>query len=125
MTGGAMEERIFFNQRGVSVSNARFIVNGQTYAMNGVTSVKQAVRHPSRLVPIILGIVGLIALFNGGMIFGGALLAVTVFWWIRDKSVWIVVLNSSSGETKALTSQDKSYIDGVIGALNQSIVYRG
>ena len=122
-----MEEKIFFDGNGVSVSNARFIVHGQTYAMNGVTSVKQAVRYPSRLGPVVLGLIGLIALINGGsgIIWGVVLLAATVFWWIKQKPKWIVVLNSSSGETQALTSEDRSYINGVIEALNQSIIHRG
>jgi hypothetical protein len=122
-----MEEKVFFDSNGVSVSNARFIVHGQTYAMNGVTSVKQAVTHPSRLGPIVLGIIGLIVLTSGGngVIWGGILLAVTVLWWIKQKPEWIVVLNSSSGETQALTSEDRSYISGVIEALNQSIIHRG
>jgi hypothetical protein len=122
-----MEEKVFFSHNGVSVSNARFIVHGQTYAMNGVTSVKQAVKEPSRLGPVILGVIGLIALLNGGngIIFGVALLAATVLWWMRQKPEWIVVLNSSSGETQALTSEDRSYISGVIEALNQSIIHRG
>ncbi|WP_052338400.1 DUF6232 family protein [Luteimonas huabeiensis] len=122
-----MEEKIFFDRNGVSVSNARFIVHGQTYAMNGVTSVKQAVKHPSRLGPIVLGLIGLIALINGGggIFLGIVLLAATVFWWVRQKPEWIVVLNSSSGETQALTSEDRSYINGVIEALNQSVIHRG
>ena len=123
-----MEEKVFFDQGGVSVSNARFIVNGQTYAMNGVTSVKQGVKNPSRLGPVVLGIVGFIALLSGGttgVVWGVILLAIAILWGVKQRSEWIVVLNSSSGETQALTSQDRSYIDGVIGALNQSIIHRG
>lgn len=120
-----MEEKMFFNQGNVSVSNARFIVNGQTYAMNGVTSVKQAARHPSRLGPIVAGIIGLLLLFNAAVGWGLAFLAVAVVWWVTQKSEWIVVLQSSSGETKALTSTEKPFIDGVINALNESIVHRG
>jgi hypothetical protein len=120
-----MEEKIFFNQGGVSVSNARFIVHGQTYAMNGVTSVKQAARHPSRVGPIIAGIVGLILLLNSAIGWAVVFLAAAVIWWIAQKSEWIVVLQSSSGETKALTSNEKPFIEGVINALNDSIVHRG
>lgn len=121
-----MDEKFFFNQGNVSVSNARFIVDGQTYAMNGVTSVKQGVRHPSRVLPIVLGVIGLLVIFGGGsQVFGILLLAAAVLSWVLQKSVWIVVLNSSSGETQALTSKDKIYIEGVISALNESIVYRG
>ncbi|WP_082190273.1 DUF6232 family protein [Frateuria defendens] len=120
-----MEEKIFFDQGGVSVSNARFIVHEKTYAMNGVTSVKQVVTLPSRGGPIIVGLFGLVAMFAGSIIAGAALLAAAVFWWIKQKSDWLVVLSSSSGETQALTSKDRGYIDAVIAALNQSIVHRG
>ena len=123
-----MEEKVFFDQGGVSVSNSRFIVHGQTYAMNGVTSVKQAVKNPSRLGPIVLGFFGLMLLLGGSttsVIWAVILLALAVFWWIKQKPEWIVVLNSSSGETQALTSQDRTYIDGVINALNNSIIHRG
>ena len=54
-----MEETFFFNDRSVSVSNARFIANGQTYAMSGITSVKTFREDPSYQGPIILGLLGL------------------------------------------------------------------
>ncbi|SHL63346.1 DUF6232 family protein [Rhodanobacter sp. OK091] len=120
-----MEEKMFFNQEGVSVSNARFIVNGQTYAMNGVTSVKQAVRHPSRLGSVVAGVIGLIVLFSGAIGWGLVFLAAAIIWWVAQKTEWIVVLQSSSGETKALTSKERSFIEGVVTALNESIVHRG
>ena len=123
-----MEEKIFFAQGSVSVSNSRFIVHGQTYVMNGVTSVKQVVNYPSKLWPFLTGLAGFIIMFDGtarSIIFGGLILGAAIFWWIRQKPDWIVVLNSSSGETKALNSKDQAFINGVIQALNDSIVYRG
>lgn len=119
-----MEETVFFNQAGVSVSNARFIVNSQTYAMNGVTSIKQAVNHPSRLGPIVLGFIGFLFLF-GSIVLALIFLAAAILWWMNQKPEWFVILSSASGETKALSSNDKTYIDGVINALNQSIIHRG
>ncbi len=35
-----------------------------------------------------------------------------------------VILMSASGESKALTSNDKTYIDRVVNALNEAIVAR-
>lgn len=122
-----MEEKMFFEENGVSVSNARFIVRGQTYAMSGVTSVKKEENPPSRLVPIALGLIGGFGLFNGtdDIFWAFMFLALAVFVWSRQKSEWIVILNSSSGETQALKSMDGSYIEGVVEALNRSIIYRG
>ena len=123
-----MEEKVFFAQGPVSVSNSRFIVHGQTYAMNGVTSVRQAVNNPSRFWPLVLGFFDLIIMLGGSagaIIFGGLLLGLAIYWWTRQKPDWIVVLSSSSGETRALSSKDRVFIDGVIQALNDSIIHRG
>lgn len=139
-----MEERIFFNEGGVSVSNARFVVNGQTYAMNAVTSVKQAINQPAHMGPLFLGLLGLIVFALGfpqqagstaiaspsfnqisAMVFGAAIVAFSVFWGLQEKPDYIVVLSTSSGESQALKSTDRLYVQSVIGALNQSIVHRG
>lgn len=122
-----MEEKIFFERDGVSVSSARFTVHGQTYAMSGVTSVKQDVIHPSRLGPFLIGFLGCVGMMTekGEFLWGLLTLVIALLWWINQKSIWIVVLNSSSGETKALKSNSSSYIKNVIAALNESIVYRG
>jgi uncharacterized membrane protein len=121
-----MEEKTFFDTGNVRVTNARFIVDGQTYAMNGVTSVKQAARHPSRVGPTLWALIGLLLVVTGAaVVLGLILLVVALLWGFGQKPVWIVVLSSSSGEAQALTSQDRDYIDGVISALNESIVHRG
>ena len=122
-----MEETSFFNEGGVSVSNARFIADNQTYAMSGVTSVKEFRQDPSRKVPIIMGIIGVLALAGGGTVtlVGLALLAGAVGIWFLNKPEFSVLLSSASGEAKALTRQDGEFISKVVGALNNAIVHRG
>lgn len=122
-----MEEKSFFSDGGVSVTNARFIAQGQTYAMSGITSVKSFRQDPSRKGPIILGIVGVLALGGGGSVtVGGLLLAAgAVAWWFLQKPEFSVLLSSASGETKALASQDGDFISKVVNALNDAIVHRG
>ena len=123
-----MDEQIFFNQDGVSVSNARFIVSGQTYAMSAVTSVKQAVRPPSRGGPILLGIVGFLICFIGttsAIVVGLFMIICAIALGIKQKPEYIVVLNTSSGESQALKSVDRLYVESVVNALNHSIIHRG
>jgi proline racemase len=122
-----MEEKSFFTQGGVSVTNARFIAHGQTYAMSGVTSVKQFRQDPSRKGPIILGVIGLLAMAGGGKAVFVALLllAGAVAWWLSQKPEFSVLLSSASGEAKALTSRDGKFISDVVNALNDAIVHRG
>lgn len=126
--GEKMEEKIFFNQGNVSVSNSRFIVDGQTYAMNNVTSVKSGVVKPNRLGSIIIGLIGLAMVLSGsgGVLIGGlVLLAIAVLSWMGNKKQYTVLLHTSSGENQALASPDESYIRTVINSLNDAIVSRG
>lgn len=123
-----MEETSFFNQGNVSVSNSRFIVDGQTYAMNGVTSVKTGKTDPSRVGPVIVGVIGLGAMSNGGVgfiIIGLIMLGLAIFWATKQRPELSVVLNSSSGEAQALVSKDATYINSVVSALNNAIIHRG
>jgi len=123
-----MEEISFFDSRNVSVSSARFIVSGQTYAMSGVTSVKTGRKDPSRMGPIILVLIGVCAMLAGTMepvLVGLVLVGLGVYWFTQQKPELSVVLNSASGEAQALTSTDADFINGVITALNNAIVHRG
>ena len=123
-----MDEQVFFDQDGVSVSNARFIVNGQTYAMSAVTSVKQTVKEPSRVGVVIVAVVGLLICLIGNaaaIVIGLFTFALAIFVGATQKSEYIVVLSTSSGESQALTSDDSSYVESVVSALNQSIIHRG
>ncbi|MCG4454468.1 DUF6232 family protein [Pseudomonas sp. MMS21-TM103] len=122
-----MDEKIFFNQGNVSVSNSRFIVDGQTYAMSNVTSVKSGATPPDRGTAIIIAIIGLACLFGSGWVFvaGIVALAIAILVWIGSKAKYSVILNTSSGENQALVSEDESYISNVISSLNEAIVSRG
>jgi hypothetical protein len=119
-----MEERTFFEYEDVKVTNARFISGGQTFAMNNVTSVKPYIEKPSRVAGIIVLLIGIGVMSNsfgvGLVIAAGA----AIYLW-SQKTVFHVLLATSAGETKALKTYQREYLDQVIGALNNAIVYRG
>ncbi len=123
-----MEERVFFEQGNVKVTNARFVVSSQTYAMNGVTSVKSYVTPPDRkgaIIAVAVGIVLFLALDGGAKLFGLAVAGIAGWLLTQMKNTHSVFLSSASGEVQALADQDETFISGVIGALNQALVYRG
>ena len=127
-----MEEKVFFDNGDVTVTNARFISNGQTYVMSNITSVKNLIEDPSKTGPVIFiiigGIIALAGLGNtsfGAILVGAAILAVGVLWFKGLKSKYYVALATASGETRALTSEDKSFIDTIVKALNDAIIHRG
>ena len=119
-----MEETTFFDQGGVKVTNSRFIVQGQTYAMNGVTSVKNGETSPSRTGSIVAVVIG-IATTAAGSMWGLIFIIGAIFWWVKQKPTYHILLSSASGENEALSGQDSAYIKGVIAALNDALVHRG
>lgn len=122
-----MREQTFLNEGSVTVTNARFIVYGQTYAMSGVTSVKSLEFPPSRKGPIILIVIGIISMLagKGAILVGILFLAAGIGWWLLQKSKYSVALSSASGEVQALTSKDGDFVFRVVNALNEAIVARG
>lgn len=119
-----MEEQVFLDEKGVKVTNARFITYGKTQALAGITSVSTLVKNPNRLWPIILIILGGILAFNGE-IGWGVLSLVGILWLVLQKSTYYVQLESASGISNALESKDKDFIFRVVDALNDAIVARG
>lgn len=124
-----MDEIEFYKGGNVSITNARFLVGSTTYAMNGVTSVKRGQTDPSKAAPVIAGLIGLAMVFVATTFLfkaiGVGLFLLAVVWFRSIKPEYIVVLNSASGESQALSSQDVKYINDVINALNEAIIHRG
>lgn len=122
-------ETAFLDTQNVLVTNARFIVNNQTYAMNGVTSVKDGYIKPKRAVWIVLAIISALMIFGADTGMGKfiALIFAAIFAFIAYslKPTGIVILQTSSGEVKAVESKDIGFIINIVNALNTAIIHRG
>ena len=131
----ATTEKIFLDAQGVKVTNARFIVHKQTYAMSSVSSVKVGVtdKTPSKTAPVVITAIGAVWLFgafsNGfkAIIIPLVMIVLGISWYLSIKTVYEykIVLTTSSGETTALISTSEPDIRVVETALNDAIVYRG
>ena len=138
-----MAEDTFLNEAGVTVTNSRFIVPAQTYAMSGITAVKSQRNESSRICPVVfiaLGVGVILSILsdpsthgtygiNIGLIVGVGIgiviVALGIFWLLSLKPTFSVVLSSASGESTALTSKDSEYISRIIEAINNAIIARG
>lgn len=118
------EEKVFFESGDVKVTSSRFITFGKTQALGGITAVSSHYISPKRMGPIIVGIVGLIC-FAFSWIVAVIVIAAAVLWWISQKTIYFVRLESASGATDALSSKDREFIMQVVDALNDAIVHRG
>lgn len=131
-------EKVFFDTHGVKVTNARFVVSQQTYAMASVSSVKvgRTDKTPSSAGAagfIVLGaLIAAPTLQNirehwGFTVVGVVFLLAGIVWLksIKPKFEYKLILTTSSGETTALTSFSEPDIRAVEDALNRAIIYRG
>lgn len=128
MSGQA--ETTYYTNGRVMVTNARFVVDAETYAISGITSVKLGVKKPNRILPILLIVLTYLVLTKGG---GPANLSIWhwllallpgVLWMALQRTHYTVTLASASGENRALTSKLQPFVREVIDALNQAIVRR-
>lgn len=126
-------ERTFHNSPGVLVTNSRFVVGSQTFAMSGVTSVSSFTEPASHKWPIVIIVLGALAMLGGlaqgsqgwgGILFGVLIVATGIWWFTKQKPTFHVLLRTASTEVKALNSKDEGYIAGVVKALNDAIIYR-
>jgi len=120
-----MSETTFFEHEDVKVTNARFIVEGQTYAMNNVTSVTPMKQDPKRFWPLLTIISAVVLLLNEQYVWALVVGVLGGLWLAKQKPLYHVMLRTSGGETSALKTHQKDYMDKVIAALNSAIVARG
>lgn len=134
-----VDEQEFLNEGGTYVSSTTINIGGTTYATANITSVSKQHTHPSTgcaiAIIIVGGLIGLISLLiaiggpsAGGFIsfilFGG-LAGLGVLWLRSLTSDYHVVLRSSSGESRGLTSKNEAEVDRVTAAITEAITHRG
>ena len=128
-----INEVTFLEEGKVKITNLRAIIGTKTYTMADITSVAREKRKVGDTVSfwwwvsgalfIIISAVDLAYLWCfdiiGLMFFLGAL------GKARDaKTVYIVKIGSSTGETKVLEAHDRKYIKRIVNAMNEAIVRR-
>ena len=117
----AASERVFLSENDIIVSNTRFVVPPQLFALANIVSVSFNQKAPNRLWPILLVFIGLGLLVGGqANIFSLALpFLAGIIWLSLQKTHYLVVLSGSSGETKALDSTNKEFVGRVVSALTK------
>ena len=118
------EEETFFHYDGVTVTNMRFIVEPQTFAMSNITSVKVSEQEPSRLWPVVLIAAGAFSLL-GNVLVGIVLAGIGIAWLFNKKTMYHVILTTAGGEISPLRSDQRQYVEKVVKAVNDAIVARG
>jgi hypothetical protein len=92
--------------------------------MSNVTSVKAYEKKPSRFWGIAILIIGL--LITGNSLTPRIIIAVCAGIYLYfEKTVFHVLLSTAAGETNALVTYQRDYLNKLMAALNDAIVSRG
>ena len=124
-------ETAVLQENGLQVTTGRFSVDGQTFALRNITSVKI---EPvgSMTAPLFFAILAVAAFgaslgntpqANGAIVF--ALIFALIAWrrWRRNSALAIVI-QTSGKEQVASTTHDKAHAERVLQALNDAIAQR-
>jgi RNA polymerase subunit RPABC4/transcription elongation factor Spt4 len=117
-------EKTFLSTQGATVTNTRIIVPGKTYAMAGITSVRSTVISAKRGLPILVALAGLFLFFVQQPVWAIVLFVSGIIWAFAIKDTYAVAVNSASGEIQAVVNKDQEYINSIVQAVNEAIVYR-
>lgn len=127
--GYARPEVTYMTGQGVQVTSSRFIVYGQMYPVNAITSVASFTEAPSRTIAyvgalvLLVGLVSLAGSAAAGLLFlliGGACIAVGVM----RKPIYVVVIGTSGMQVRALRSPNAQFVQYVVTALHQAVAAR-
>jgi len=121
-----MSEASYYQDGTVSITNARAVLGGKTYAMANITSVSMATIPANRKPGIVIAIIGLLiaGVTNGGII-GLLILAAGIVLAVIVKPSYVVRIGSASGEADGLVSPNIEYIQKIVNAVNEAIIKRG
>jgi hypothetical protein len=121
-----MDEKTFYQDSDVMVTQSRFIVGGKTYAMRNISSVHVGKIEPSRVGAGLLLLFGMLLCFSdSSRAVGIVLVVLSAVWLFLLKNKYAVRISSNSGEANSLVSKNQSYISQIVAAVNDAMVYKG
>ncbi len=120
-------EKVFYKDSTVIVTQSRYVTGNKTYIMRNISSVTISRITESRFGPKLITIIGILIIFISTNLqaLGGLLIILGIIWYILIKDSFTVRISTNSGEVNSLRSKDKLYIEKIIKAINNAIIYRG
>jgi Family of unknown function (DUF6232) len=119
-------ETQFYQDGAVTVTQSRFVTQSKTYAMRNISSVHVFEIEKSRVGPIIMILIGFPFLFSGDIFWIGLIIiGFSILCLFGIKNEYAVRISTNAGEANSILSYDRVYIEKIVNALNEAIVYRG
>lgn len=126
MENPTVNEKIFYQDGDVRVTQSRYITHSKTYAMRNISSVSVFEIVKSRRLPIVMAVVGGLMLFSDNWRIAGLIIAgIGTLLLLLIKNEFAVRISTNAGEVDSLVSKDKFYITNIVSALNDAIIHIG
>ena len=127
------EEITYYSDDRVQVTSVTAVFGDKTYAMANITSVSTTRKAANRTLGMVIMVVGFVITamgLTGDISIPGTILGLLVlasgFLAIRvPKDNYRVTFRSASGETVALVSPNREYVEGIVAAVTEAIIQRG
>jgi hypothetical protein len=119
-------EKVFLKDSNVTVTQSRLIVDGKTFPIRNISSVAKQTITRNRLSEILIMVIGVLCVIIEGIrIIGVILIIVSLVMFLFLKKKYAVRINTNAGEEDGLISENVSYVQKIVNAINDAIVYRG
>ncbi|WP_052128608.1 DUF6232 family protein [Neosynechococcus sphagnicola] len=115
-----MAGQMFYNKRGIQITDDSFLVNGGTYPITSIRSAEIRTEAPQRVGPIVCIVLG--AIFSI-LLIGLPLLIFGVVWLANQKSTYWLVINTAAGSCEVLSAKEGRTVREVQSALLAAIAH--
>jgi hypothetical protein len=118
-----MDENLLFSHADITISPQHLKVDGKTYAIADIQQVESRLVEPKRILALILLFCGVALLLDEGSLFalGGFCVLLGIVLWVAGGTRYLVVIHTSSGEQRVVTSSDRLFTEKVIHALDTAM----
>jgi hypothetical protein len=120
--GVDVADETIFQEAGITVTKAMLTTPTKGISIANTAGVSKWVKVPSKKTPIILIVVGVLTLF---IVVGLIPLIIGIVMLVKNKSSYVVLLDTSSGKSEAFESKDEAFVDRIVVAVHKAIAARG
>lgn len=123
-----MNGETFLNESNVSITKTMARIGETSYPINGIGSISVVAGEDKGMgfwaVAVICGVIGLFSLPSGFGVVMVLVAGILVVAALNQKKEFHLVFRTASGDTQALTSEDRSYLERVKNAVEQAVAAR-
>lgn len=123
------EEKIFYQNNDVTVTQSRFVSGGTTYAIRNILFVRKRIIGKDIVTPIFYIIAGIIFLvFSLDLFFqiaGGICVIIGILWLFFGKQKFSVRIHFNREKVDSFISKDDELVTKIVNEISNAMFYWG